>query len=58
MEPRGFEPLTSAVQRRLHTLLEMSRVCKTAAKAMILALTLFLRIQVIYSGCCTKLLVL
>jgi hypothetical protein len=32
VEPRGVEPLTSAVQRRHNTLPELSRVCKFAAK--------------------------
>jgi hypothetical protein len=31
VEPRGFEPLTSAVQRRHDTLLDLSAVCKIAA---------------------------
>src|SRR5688500_13318339 len=29
VEPRGFEPLTSAVQKRLDTLLEYSGACKS-----------------------------
>ena len=53
VEPRGFEPLTSAVQRRRHALLEVSRACKTAAKARIFFRTLFPSFQVIDSGCCT-----
>ena len=52
-EPRGFEPLTSAVQRRQHTLLEPSRVCKHFANKCISALTLFLVFQEFSSGCCT-----
>ena len=35
VEPRGFEPLTSAVQRRQDTLLALSGVCKIAAQAVI-----------------------
>jgi hypothetical protein len=31
VEPRGFEPLTSAVQKRIISLLEVSGACKTAA---------------------------
>jgi hypothetical protein len=31
VEPRGFEPLTSAVQRRNDTLLHLSALCKIAA---------------------------
>ena len=53
VEPRGLEPLASAVQRRHHTLLELSVECKTAAKARISFMTLFPSFQVIYSGCCT-----
>ncbi len=36
VEPRGFEPLTSAVQRRRDTLQKPSRVCKIAANSCIL----------------------
>jgi hypothetical protein len=52
VEPRGFEPLTSAVQRRYDTLQHISDVCKIAANAHISHDLLFLSFQVIYSGCC------
>jgi hypothetical protein len=41
-EERGIEPLTSAVQRRRDTLLELSRVHKTPANKRISAAKLFL----------------
>jgi hypothetical protein len=53
VEPRGFEPLTSAVQRRHDTLLDLSAVCKIAANKRIFAPPIFLVFQEIYSGCCT-----
>ena len=53
VEPRGFEPLTSAVQRRRDTLPGLSRVCKTAANKRISTLPPFLSFQEIYPGCCT-----
>ena len=53
VEPRGVEPLTSAVQRRHNTLLEVSRACKLAAKARISFMALFPSVQVVDSGCCT-----
>jgi hypothetical protein len=53
VEPRGFEPLTSAVQRRHYTFLDYSVVCKVAAKVHFSCTMLFLSFQVIYSGCCT-----
>jgi hypothetical protein len=52
VEPRGVEPLTSAVQRRIVSLLGVSGACKTAAKARVSFMTLFSSFQVIYSGCC------
>jgi hypothetical protein len=42
VEPRGFEPLTSAVQSRHDTLLQISGVCETAASTRIPHTTLFL----------------
>src|SRR5687768_13999991 len=39
VEPRGVEPLTSAVQRRHDALPELSRVCKLAANRHILPIT-------------------
>jgi hypothetical protein len=53
VEPRELEPLASAVQRRHHTLLALSGVCKMAAKARISFSTLFPGFQEISSGCCT-----
>ena len=53
VEPKGFEPLTSAVQRRPHTLLEFSGACKTPANTHISSVLLFPSVQEIYSGCCT-----
>jgi hypothetical protein len=53
VEPRRFEPLTSAVQRRHDTLPDLSRVCKRPANKRISTLWLFLIFQKIYSGCCT-----
>jgi hypothetical protein len=53
VEPRGFEPLTSAVQSRHDTLLQISGVCETAASTRIPHTTLFLGFRDIHSGCCT-----
>jgi transposase-like protein len=53
VEPRGFEPLTSAVQRRINRLPEVSRACKIAANRRILRLIHIPCFQEIYSGCCT-----
>ena len=53
VEPRGFEPLTSAVQRRQVTLPEVSGACKIAANCRICPSARFSRFQEIYSGCCT-----
>jgi hypothetical protein len=53
VEPRGFEPLTSAVQRRRDSLLDLSEVCNIAVNKRISALSLFLGFQEIHSGCCT-----
>jgi hypothetical protein len=55
VEPRVFEPLTSAEKRRRDTLLNPSGVCKRAAKTFNLTSMLFPSFQVIYSGCCTLL---
>ena len=49
----GFEPLTSAVQSRHDTLLQISGVCETAASTRIPHTTLFLGFRDIHSGCCT-----
>ena len=53
VEPRGFEPLTSAVQRRQGSLLELSGVCKISANTHIFCVMPFPSFQDIYSGCCT-----
>jgi hypothetical protein len=53
VEPRGFEPLTSAVQRRHDSLLEVSRVYKIPANKYIISEAVFSRFQDIHSGCCT-----
>ena len=53
VEPRGFEPLTSAVQRRQDTLPEVSGACKMPANCRICPSARFSRFQEIYSGCCT-----
>jgi hypothetical protein len=53
VEPRGFEPLTSAVQRRHDALLELSTDFKISANPIFLAIVHFLSFQIIYSGCCT-----
>ncbi len=53
VEPRGLEPLASAVQRRLDSLPEVSSACKIPANQLISALVLFSAFQEIYSGCCT-----
>src|SRR5215204_3120812 len=53
VEPRGFEPLTSAVQRRQDTLPEVSGVCKIPANGDFSLRTLCSSFQEIYSGCCT-----
>ena len=42
VEPRGFEPLTSAVQRRQDSLLVVSIACKMPANYRVSASTLFL----------------
>ena len=53
VEPREFEPLTSAVQRRLDGLLKLSGACEIAAKTRFSPYASFLSFQSIYSGCCT-----
>ena len=57
VEPRGFEPLTSAVQRRHHTFLERSRVCKIAANKRIYYSIAFPVVSEdllgLLHGCCT-----
>jgi hypothetical protein len=53
VEPRGFEPLTSAVQRRRDALRDIPGARKIAAKVRISLMTLFPSLRVIDSGCCT-----
>jgi hypothetical protein len=53
VEPRGFEPLASTVQKRYDTLQELSGACKTPAKAQFSSFMPFPRFQALYSGCCT-----
>jgi hypothetical protein len=53
VEPRGFEPLTSAVQSQHDSFPEVSRACKIPANSCILCSTVFSRFQDIHSGCCT-----
>ena len=53
VEPRGFEPLTSAMQKRTHIFPNLSAACKIAAKAHISCMMLFPSFQVIYLGCYT-----
>ena len=55
MEPMGFEPTPSAVQRRQDGLLEVSGTCNLQANCGISALTHFPTFQEIYPGCCTPL---
>jgi hypothetical protein len=49
----GFEPLTSAVQRRRDGLQEVVTGFKIPAKLVVSELVLFPSFQAIYSGCCT-----
>src|SRR5215212_1564743 len=53
VEPRGFEPLTSAVQMRCDSLLDLSGACKIAAKSAVSMIVHFLTFQAIYPRCCT-----
>ena len=53
MDPRGLEPLTSAMRGRHNALLENSELCKMPANDGIRQLELFSALQEIYSGCCT-----
>jgi hypothetical protein len=53
VDPRGLEPLASAMRGRHDTLLESSRACKTAANKAIFFMMLFPSFQEIYLGCCT-----
>jgi hypothetical protein len=53
LEPMGFEPTPSAVQRRRVTLLEVSGVCRYPANERFSASSLFPTFQESYSGCCT-----
>jgi len=53
VEPRGIEPLTSALPARHEGLQEFSGECKMPANSSILIMILFSTVQEIYSGCCT-----
>jgi hypothetical protein len=53
VEPRGFEPPTSAVQSLHNSFPEVSRACKIPANNYILFTTVFSRFQDIRPGCCT-----
>ena len=53
VEPRGFEPLTSPVQSRHDSLLEISGACKIPANDNFLPRILCSSFQEFYSGCCT-----
>ena len=54
VEPRGIEPLTSAVRKRRDALLALSRHCKIAAKPLEMMPNFFLTLQDVYPGCCTR----
>src|SRR5215211_5854200 len=53
VEPRGVEPLPSAVQKRSDSLLELSRASKMPANDDFLSRILCSSSQEVYSGCCT-----
>jgi hypothetical protein len=53
VDPRGLEPLTSAMRGRSEGLLGFSGACKIPVNGRILMAMLFLAFQDIYSGCCT-----
>jgi hypothetical protein len=53
VDPRGLEPLTSAMRERHEGLQGFSGACKTPANKGILMMLLFSVFQEIYSGCCT-----
>src|ERR671911_2393247 len=53
VDPRGLEPLTSAMRGRLDSFPNVSRTCKIPANRRITVLTLFSAFQEIYPGCCT-----
>src|SRR5918911_5343358 len=50
VEPRGFEPLTSAVRRRHDSFPEVSRACKIPANKHIISEAVFSIFQDIYYG--------
>src|SRR5919202_587312 len=54
VEPRGFEPLTSVVQRRHASFPEVSRACKLPANKHIISEAVFSTFQDIHLGCCTQ----
>jgi hypothetical protein len=53
VDPRGLEPLTSAMRERHDSLLEVSGDCKIPANDDVSVLTRFPAFQEIYPGCCT-----
>jgi hypothetical protein len=53
VDPRGLEPLTSAMRGRRGSFPNVSRTCKTAGNHRISALVHFSAFQEIYPGCCT-----
>jgi hypothetical protein len=53
VDPRGLEPLASAMRGRHEGLLGLSGACKTPANGGILMMVLFSAFQEIHSGCCT-----
>jgi hypothetical protein len=53
VNPRGLEPLTSAVQRRRDRFQQLSQPCKIPANEPIPEKTLCCGFQVINPGCCT-----
>src|SRR5918995_3623825 len=53
VDPRGLEPLTSAMRVRNEGLQGFSGACKKSANSTILMRILFSTFQDIYSGCCT-----
>jgi hypothetical protein len=53
VDPRGLEPLSSAMRGRHEGLQGFSGACKTPANGSILMMVLFSAFQDIFSGCCT-----
>ena len=53
VEPRGFEPLTTAIWSQYDGLLEVSRVSKIPANSCIFYVAVFSTFQLFRSGYCT-----